>query len=401
MPAIAYENKRLSADRLVIVAQANELLASYAEQGLDVTLRQLYYRFVALDLFPDDRTWTQVGRRWVRDPEGTKNADPNYKWLGDIVSIARMTGRLDWGLIVDRTRELDELPHWDSPTELVEAAAGQFRVDRWATQPVYVEVWIEKDALEGVIERPCRKFDVPFFSCRGYTGQAAMWEAGQRLLGKIRDGKRVVILHMGDHDPSGIDMTRDIEDRLWNFVAQDYLRGRADDERIDVSALSEVNRELTLKPWVDEVAERLTVDRIALSMEQVERYAPPPNPAKVTDSRFRSYRVEYGDESWELDALDPAVLAELVESSVGGLIEDPVAWERSREEQQEGRARLAAVGERWDEVVAALDGRRVADPEAAVRAGIRAAATFKGDAWAKDELDEAVRSAMEELSADV
>lgn len=355
MPAIAYENKRLSPDRLVIVAQANELLASYAEQGLDVTLRQLYYRFVALDLFPDDRTWTQVGRRWVRDPDGTKNADPNYKWLGDIISIARMTGRLDWELIVDRTRELDELPHWDSPTELVNAAAEQFRVDRWATQPVYVEVWIEKDALEGVIERPCRKFDVPFFSCRGYTGQAAMWEAGQRLLGKIREGKRVVILHMGDHDPSGIDMTRDIDDRLWNFIGQDYLRVRAEEEGIDIRELSEANRELTLGPWADEVRERLRVERIALSMEQVEEYAPPPNPAKVTDSRFRSYRAEYGDESWELDALDPAVLAELVESNVSELIEDWGAWAAAITEQKQGRDRLAAAAERWDEVVELLD----------------------------------------------
>jgi hypothetical protein len=327
------------------------VLASYAEQGFDLTLRQLYYQFVAHDLFPDNRTWRWVesSRKWVRDPDGTKNAEPNYKWLGDIVNKGRMGGYIDWDSIVDRTRELEERPHWDTPVELVEAAAKQFRVEMWAEQPHYVEVWIEKDALTGVIEGTCNRFDVPFFSCRGYTSQSEMWGASQRLLKKIIDGKTVTILHLGDHDPSGIDMTRDIEDRLTLFVAQDYVRANAKEEGLSVDELSETNIRVTAREAVD----RLTIDRVALNMDQVREFGPPPNPAKMTDARFESYRSEFGLKSWELDALDPATFDRLISGRLEGLIEwGP--WGEAQERKDDGRELLTGVGERWDDVTELL-----------------------------------------------
>lgn len=302
-----YVHKNFALSTFEVISQANEVINKYIAQGYQLTLRQLYYQFVAHDMFPDDRTWRQVsGSKWVRDPNGTKNAEPNYKWLGGIINDGRLAGLIDWKAIEDRTRNLQALPHWDSPGEIVEYYSSYYHIDKWENQPVHPEVWIEKDALVGVIENICDKLDVSYFACRGYCSQSEMWNAGQRLLRKKKNGKLPIIFYLGDHDPSGIDMTRDIEERLKMFAG-------------------------TVK-----------VERLALNMDQVEEYDPPPNPAKLTDSRCAGYIEEYGDESWELDAMEPSVLSELVEDAVTGYRQDDL-WEEKVEEEREGREKLEDI----------------------------------------------------------
>jgi hypothetical protein len=180
-------------------------------------------------------------------------------------------------------------------------------------------VWFEKDALMGVFERAASRIDVPYLSCRGYPSDSTVWAAAQRLrrqrsAGGVRD---VVIFHFGDHDPSGIDMTRDISERLALFGA----------------------------------AQNVSVRRLALNMNQVEQYEPPPNPAKESDSRFVGYQELYGDESWELDALEPTVLGRLVSSNVRSLL-DMDEWNAKLDEEREGRRLLAAISDNWDDVCA-------------------------------------------------
>lgn len=277
MPKIPYIIKRLSKSSRYAIAQANTIIEEYTAQGYDLTLRQVYYKFVARDLFPDDRKWAWNGSKWVHSLGGTKNAEPNYKWLGSLINDGRLCGLIDWDYIVDRTRNLHSLAHWKGAKDRLNSAANTFRIDKWVKQPCRVEVWIEKDALAGVFERVCDELQVPFFSCRGYTSQSEMWGASQRLLRYVEAGQHPVILHFGDHDPSGMDMTRDITDRMRMFMG-----------------------------------ERMTINRLALNMSQVEEYEPPPNPAKMGDSRAPWYVELLGDESWELDALEPAVLNELV-----------------------------------------------------------------------------------------
>lgn len=322
MPRIAYIDKNFGNGSLDIIAKANAICAEFAGQGINLTLRGLYYRIVARDLFPDSRRWTKLSTgRWVRDENGTKNADPNYKWLGEIINDARLAGLMDWNYLVDVTRNLRDLAHWDSPEAIMSAVASQYRIDRWAMQPRHVEVWVEKDALVGVIQGVCNDNDVGFFSCRGYTSQTAMWEAAQRLRRvESESSQELVIIHLGDHDPSGIDMTRDIEGRLNLFGCYP------------------------------------TVRRIALNMDQVEQYDPPPNPAKLTDSRSGDYIVSYGDESWELDALDPSVLISLIQDEIESWRDDDL-WEQETQEQERQRGQLVAVHERWDEVSALVDGQ--------------------------------------------
>lgn len=279
-----------------MIGQANTIIAEYQAQGFTLTLRQLYYQFVSRDLLP--------------------NTLKNYKRLGSIINDARLAGLIDWDAIEDRTRNLSRLATWDSPGQIVQACAEQYRVDYWKDQSTYVEVWIEKEALAGVFERVCHEYRLPFLCCRGYTSQSEMYGASRRLLAESqrRNGRNsachtVTILHFGDHDPSGIDMTRDIRDRLAVFGVDVDLR------------------------------------RMALNFDQVEQYDPPPNPAKVTDSRYAEYEALHGDESWELDALEPAVLSKLVEDELNGLIDFDV-WGSSQRLEQAGRAKLATVAKK-------------------------------------------------------
>ncbi len=300
MPEISYIEKNFQEKSLWLIDQAIQICQLYEAQGYDLTLRQLYYQFVARALIP--------------------NLQSEYKRLGSVINDARLAGMLDWDYIVDRTRNLEALPHWASPQDIVNQIARQFRMNMWDTQEYRPEVWIEKDALVGVIERVCDEYDLPYFSCRGYTSQSELWRAGQRLIEYAEEGKIPVVIHLGDHDPSGMDMTRDITDRLNMFIG----------------------------------GYEFEVRRIALNMDQVNQYNPPPNPTKFTDSRSDGYIAQYGNSSWELDALDPPVMTALIVDELATLIE-PTIWDVRTREIEDHRAHLRMVAYRWDEVTALIE----------------------------------------------
>jgi hypothetical protein len=297
MPCIQYVDKRFSSSSRKIIAKANEIIAEYEAQGFDLTLRQLYYQFVARDLI--------------------KNTQKEYKRLGSIINDARLAGQIDWYRITDRTRNLKGLSHWETPADIIAGSAAGFRIDKWKTQKYRPEIWIEKEALAGVFERIAVELDVPYFSCRGYTSQSEMWAAGRRLQRHIEAGQTPVIFHFGDHDPSGLDMTRDIADRLEMFMGGTRL------------------------------------DRLALNMDQIEAFKPPPNPCKMTDARANGYVAEFGDESWELDALDPATLVGIVRKAIESILNKRL-WKAAVDEEVEGRRKLKAVSDSWEEITERL-----------------------------------------------
>ena len=294
MPKIRYQDFNFRPATLAMIQKANEIIAEYQRQGFDLTLRQLYYQFVSRDII--------------------SNTLKSYKNLGSVINDARLAGMIDWLTIVDRTRELRTLSHWDNPSDIVEACSKQFHSDIWEDQPYRPEVWIEKDALVGVFERVCNELDVPLLSCRGYTSQSEMWVAAQRLLKYRKQKQTPIIFHFGDHDPSGKDMSRDIQDRLQMFTNK-----------------------------------LLDFERLALNMDQVDEYNPPPNPAKITDSRANAYIAEFGNESWELDALEPSVLEALVRESIGK-IADNDKLEAAKERQEAHRKTLALIADQFEDV---------------------------------------------------
>ncbi len=290
MAKIKYQDINFKPSSLDLIAKANEILAEY---DMDLTLRQLYYQFVSRDYLP--------------------NTSTSYDRLGKVINDARLAGLIDWDRIQDLTRELRGTGVWNTPGEIIGAAARQYRYDTWKTQKHRPEVWVEKDALRTVIERAVSPLNLPFFACRGYVSQSEMWEAAQRMLRWQKAGQQPVIIHLGDHDPSGIDMTRDIKERLALFRAEPIVK------------------------------------RIALNMDQVRAYAPPPNPAKTTDCRFATYKAVYGDESWELDALEPSVLIEMIQAEIGKLT-DKGKMTESEEIQRKHRYLLATTSRHWEEV---------------------------------------------------
>jgi hypothetical protein len=298
MPRISYVEKRFSTTTMATIEHADGICRQYAAQGLTLTLRQLYYRFVAGGLIP--------------------NRDTEYKRLGTILNDARLAGLIDWHHMEDRTRNLRALSHWDTPSEMIDSAAASYRIDKWARQPEYLEVWIEKDALVGVIRGIATTHDVPYFSCRGYTSQSEIWAAAQRHIRHMKRGQRVTILHLGDHDPSGIDMTRDITDRLALFCESHGY-------------------------------DAPTVQRLALNWDQIQQYAPPPNPAKLTDSRAYGYISRYGNDSWELDALEPTVITALINDAITAH-RDEYLWDIAADREATERAQLQRIAEQWDAI---------------------------------------------------
>ncbi len=293
---IAYINKKFRAKSLDLIRTANEIITEYQAQGFDLTLRQLYYQMVARDLIP--------------------NLQSEYKRVGSIINDARLAGLIDWNAIVDRTRTVRANSHWTTPKGILQSAAYSYLEDRWSNQEYRPEVWIEKDALIGVISKTCEEYDVPYFSCRGYTSQSSMWQAGEGRLRKNHDnGQTTLIIHLADHDPSGVDMTRDINDRLTLFAGW----GKHD------------------------------IDRIALNISQVNQFNPPPNPTKLSDSRAKAYIVEFGHDSWELDALEPRVIANLIQDTLDAVI-DSAAWDETEQRIVHHKETLSAIANRYEEI---------------------------------------------------
>lgn len=301
MPRICYETKVFSEAKTTLIKAANVIIADYQRRGFDLTLRQLYYQFVARNIIP--------------------NTEGSYKSLGDLIADARIAGLIDWYAIVDRTRAVRGNQHWEKPSDVIRSAADSFALDKWAEQPYYVEVWVEKDALRGIVGAAAGRLDVNYFSCRGYVSVSEIWVASQRIIRQEQAGKKTVILHLGDHDPSGIDMSRDIEDRLRLFKC------------------------------------RALIKRVALNMEQVRMYNLPPNPAKVTDSRYENYRQKYGDSSWELDAIDPAVLTTIIETGVRDYLVQSI-FDAAVQKETVAKKGIRAIAERYTEILNYIRGQK-------------------------------------------
>ena len=298
-----FVDRKFQDGSLVLIEQANSIIEEYQARGFTLTLRQLYYQFVSRDIIP--------------------NKQSEYKRLGSVINDARLAGLIDWSAIEDRTRNVRTISTWDDPAQIVEAVAKQYKEDLWESQDFRPEVWIEKDALVGVIEPVCQRFQVPYFACRGYTSQSESYAAGKRFEEVAVRGQTPVVLHLGDHDPSGIDMTRDNADRLTMFARED-----------------------------------VDVRRLALNMDQITRYRPPPNPAKETDSRAESYIAKFGAKSWELDALDPTVIDRLIADEIESLIDED-RWNAAMSREQERRATLKTASENWEEIEKLFNGKDV------------------------------------------
>jgi hypothetical protein len=293
MTCIRYVDHSFHKKSRDLLDQLNLVLAEFDRQGFTLTVRQLYYQAVARALLPE-------------------NTAEQYDKICTLVKNGRLAGLIDWGLIEDRGRSFTERNRWDSPADILDAAARDYHQDMWRTQAIRPWVVVEKDALTGILEPVCHELDVPLLAARGYASMSAFHEfALERLNPAIAAGQRVLVLHLGDHDPSGIDMTRDLTDRIALFTGR-----------------------------------QIQVNRLGLNFDQVQKFNPPSNFAKDKDSRTPAYTKQFGSACWELDALAPAFLANLVRNAIEALI-DWDAWDDAAVAIASTRKRLQVLAEEW------------------------------------------------------
>lgn len=248
-----------------VVDRINSIVTQYARMGYRLTLRQLHYQFVG------------------HDPKYV-NHQSAYKKLGLILDDCRYGGVVDWSAIVDRGRQ----PKLDYNVTGISGALSdtheQYKLNRQEGQATHIEIWSEKDALSEILQQSSSKYHLNLCINKGYTSSSAIYSAYQRFKDCIFFDQEIVILYVGDHDPSGLDMVRDVEDRL-KFMLRTY-------------------------------SEKLTVIPICLTHAQVKKYKLPPNPTKITDSRSEKYIEVYGKTCWEVDALNPEVLTKILEDNI-------------------------------------------------------------------------------------
>ena len=297
MTLICYRLKRFGTAARAMIAKVNEIITDYGEQGYTLALRQLFYQLVVKNLIA--------------------NTEKEYAKLGSLITDARMSGVISWSAIEDRGRENQSWLINENPRDALFGIETNFALDMWDRQGIYIELFVEKDALSGIVQVPCNKWRVPFTACKGYLSASTAWAAGQRYKKAADAGKNLVALHLGDHDPSGLDMSRDLRERLQLFGGGceiDFVR-------------------------------------LGLNMNQVREFRPPPNPTKITDNRAAKYIKEFGHSSWELDALRPEIIAGLIETEVAILVDDSI-WQRTLDDEAEIQSRLHRLYAEYDAIVA-------------------------------------------------
>lgn len=285
MPKIKYESKSFIKRNLALIEDINKIIDEYRDKGYSLSLRQVYYQLVARDKIT--------------------NCKKSYNSIKELVKNARLAGLIDWYAITDRTRYLRSYTVWDDPEEIIKSASRSLKLDLWQGQPCYIEAWCEKDALIDIVGNACDPTRTPYFACRGYPSTTELWRAAQRLA-KITDREKI-ILYCGDHDPTGMNIPEVIQQDLSIFGANG-----------------------------------VQVQRIALNMNQVEQYNPPPNFAKDTDTRYDQYEPKYGKTCWELDALTPDVINDLIQEKIIQYL-DIGQFEKMKAEEQEQQAELFSI----------------------------------------------------------
>lgn len=283
-----FRGRNFNSEALVRIAQCNKIIRSYMNQGLRLTLRQLYYQLVSANVIP--------------------NVERSYKNLSTLVSDARLAGLMDWDAIEDRVRQPKAAGEYKDLAHLADTAIKAYRLPRWKGQDYYVELWCEKDALAGVLWPLAHEFHITMMVNRGYSSQSAMYESAKRIAARAVAPTLPFILYLGDHDPSGEDMVRDINHRLLMFNVIVHVK------------------------------------KIALTREQIREYNPPPNPAKITDPRAREYIAKHGDSSWEVDALPPAVLQTIIRDELDEYVDvDLMKKVTDQEDKDKKRLRKAVA----------------------------------------------------------
>src|SRR3990167_191893 len=188
------------ADKNNVLNAIKVICRDYQSQGYSLTLRQLYYQLVSKDYIP--------------------NHDKVYQKLSHLKDECVYGGLVDWSVFEDRGRLPNVLYSEDGISEALLRTVDYYRLERQKGQKIHVEVWTEKDAISSILKRITNKMGITLVVNKGYTSSTSIYGSYERFSEKINEGCKVVILYFGDHDPSGLDMIRDINDRLLYMLSR-------------------------------------------------------------------------------------------------------------------------------------------------------------------------------------
>jgi hypothetical protein len=252
------------------------------ESDHPMTVRQVYYQLVSRQVIENNK-----GR---------------YQAVSDVLVYARKNNLIPWDWIEDRLRRPRSVSMWSDLSDFGATVLSAYRRDIWESQPGYVEVWLEKDALSGIFEDILNRYGVTLNVGRGYDG----WDSIRNAARRYGDGDNTTILYFGDFDPSGEDMVRSLEERLGFFGCRPSIR------------------------------------KCALNLDDIRRYNLPPDFTKKSDSRRKKFVDQYGDVSVELDALPIDVLRSRIRKEVEAQI-DLGALETTLEKEDHERLVLKSL----------------------------------------------------------
>jgi len=273
----------------IVVNKVNEIFVDYP--GMKLTLRQIFYRLVANHGYPNTKSSYRqlsgqlVKARKLKDIDETKMEDRSRRFIGKDYG---------WECLDDFVSKRFE---WFFDSPLYHARK------MWTSQPEFVMIWLEKDALSSVVSIVAKRFNVITCPSRGYSSYTYLKEALQ----KLPEDKAITILHLADHDPSGIDMTRDLAKRTAEYSEKE-----------------------------------VTIERVALNYEQTQHYGLPPNPFKRADPRSGPYFTKFGRHCWELDAIEPTELQRLVTQAIEKHI-DFEQWTRIQTQEEQENEELETM----------------------------------------------------------
>lgn len=329
------------------------IVRKYIAANEILTLRQLHYQFVG-------------------HVPGYVNHDSAYSKLGDILDDLRYSGRVPWNAFEDRGRK-PYIPYSvDGIADALQDTVDFYRLNRQEGQKVHVELWTEKDALSAIFKKSTERFHIRLVINKGYTSSTAAYEAYRRIVKVIEAGKKVLILYFGDHDPSGLDMVRDIRERLLFFICRGevfknnkavqqwyermgynvydicdrYEEGEKASAHFQKTFASgaecldkhiDTFEALKIRSYL-ESNDLFEVRHIGLTKEQIKKFNLPENPTKMTDSRATGYIRQHGRRCWEVDALEIQELRSILDTNIisaidGKLFNEVVAREAKEKKE--------------------------------------------------------------------
>ena len=260
----SYRSRSIKRSRRTKTAIQNlkQSLVDVVKEIQPATVRQIFYQMVSRGLI--EKTEASYKNTVVR-----------------LLTDLRVEGALPFNWIADNTRWMRKPKTYSSLESAIKRTAEAYRRSVWDEQDVYVEVWLEKDALAGVLWDITAAWDVPLMVTRGYASVSYLYSAAETI---ITQNKPTYLYYFGDYDPSGIDIPRNVESRLREFAPDAEIH----------------------------------FERVAVNRQQIEDLNLPTRPTKKTDSRSKGFEGE----SVEVDAIPPDILRELAQDCITQHIDD-------------------------------------------------------------------------------